>query len=183
MRVRIALSLLFGLLVSPLMAAEAPTFASAEAIKSRIDEAMPGIFKRDPEVLRKLFQDFAAPDKVAELMPQYREAFKIDLQPSEAGWRYLGAKAVGSIYRQFVYICQYDRGLFEWRFLAAEKEGRWSVLTVSASGTADDLLEEKPAGDERCVQLCEKIAGMIGRGDQEVIRLIRDRWVPHDKSL
>ena len=183
MRVRIALTLLFGFLVAPLTAAETPNFSSAEMIKGRIDAAMPGIQKRDTEVLQKLFLDFAPAETVAEMMPKYGPLFKVEMLPSEAGWSYLGAKTVGSIYRQFVYVCRYDRAFIVWRFAAVEKEGRWSLLNVAVGTTADDLLEDKAAGDEQCIPFCEKIATMVGRGDQEVAQAVMQRWVAHEKSI
>ena len=161
MRVRFALSLLIGFFGSPLTAAEFPTFETAEMIKSQIDKSMPGVQKRDTEVLQKLLLDFAPAETVAEMMPKYDPLFKAEMLPSEAGWSYVRAKTVGSIYRQFVYVCRYDRAFIVWRFAAVEKEGRWSLLNVAVGTTADDLLEDKPAGDEQCIPFCEKIANML----------------------
>ncbi|MGO8745065.1 MAG: hypothetical protein ACLQNE_03660 [Thermoguttaceae bacterium] len=181
MLARIAFCLLLGFAMSPSAAADQPTFSSSEMIKERIDTAMPGILKRDVEAMQRFVEDLMPAEKVAAQMPGLAPQFKAATL-TEVDWRYLGVKKLGSIYRQFAYICRYDRGVCAWRFDVVEREGRWVLLNVQFDGKTDDLMEEKAAGNEQCVQLCDKIAGMGARGDRDLIDLIKERFVPHDKA-
>jgi hypothetical protein len=169
-----------GLLVSPLRAAEPPSFSSAEAIKDKIDAAMPGLLKRDMGTVQGLLKSLVAADKIETLMPIFCANLKLDHPPNELSWKFLGTKKVGSIFRQFVYICQYDRGCIVWRFSVSERENHWSLANLNCGGLPDDIMEEKPASDTQCEQLSDRIAGMVANGDRDLIDLAKVRFVALD---
>jgi len=193
MCVRITLSLLFALVVSPLAAADPanlaasevpafPTFPSAEAIRDRIDQAMPGILKRDQDIIQKLLEGLAQADKVEPLMKSLRDAWKTDDALTPVDWTYFGEKSVGSVYRQLAYVCRYESHLVAWRFLLIAREGRWSLFSINVGATFEDLLEVKTVGDERCAQLCDKLADRIVQGDMTAVDLFKERWAKHDTA-
>ncbi len=189
MPVRIALSLLFALVVSPLTAADPvseaptfPTFPSAEAIRDRIDEAMPGILKRDEDIIRKLLESLAQADKVEPLMKSLRDGLKTDDALTPVDWSYFGEKSVGSVYRQLAYVCRYESRLAVWRFVLIAREGRWSLFSMSVGTIFEDLLEAKTVGDERCVQLCDKLIDRIAQGDMKAVDLFKERCAKHDTA-
>lgn len=148
----------------------------ANSVQQVCDEAMPDLLQGKEKGFETLKKAAADPRMN---MPLDNEAYKFRRDYADyreklgepIAWKYLGVKKVGTVIREYVYVCQNSKMPLFWYFGAYELDGQWHLTSFKWDNQIQRLLDTIPADgsskDPACAKLCEEILDPLIHGKGE----------------
>lgn len=181
--------LILGTVVATVQAEEAPV-PSAEAIRAVCEEAMPDLLQGNPkgwDGLRSVLdpQLASAFEALAFQFTQEHARFK-DLLGEPIDWKYLGEKRIGSVGRQYFFVCRYAKAMRFWYFNTYEVQNRWLLISLVYNSDPSQILASLPndpnAPSPTCVTVCGPTVEAIAHGKGEAAEQLTQLMVHQDPA-
>ena len=152
------------------------------------DKAMPDLLDCDARGFETMATTAAPALRLrfaGEFIPQFRAgsaARLAELVGKPIDWKFLGRKKIGGAFRQYMYLCRYDRGPVVWGFRTQEKQGKWLLDRFIFEQNSQKIFDLLSPGSETenaaaCPPLCGEIANLLAHGKTEACDVIKKNLV------